>query len=170
NVFLIAQFWSYANDFYTEEQGERLFAIIAVGGSLGTIAGPRISELADTLTLLPMTAALLIGAVTLFNTVERLPRSRDQERRARAPIRGAGGFALVLRDRYLLLIACMLLVVNLVNTTGEFVLADAVREHALDVVPTGAASSPELVEAARREVIKAFYADFFFWMNLASFF
>src|SRR5689334_7482902 len=28
SVFLIAQFWSYANDIYTEEQGKRLFAII----------------------------------------------------------------------------------------------------------------------------------------------
>src|SRR5689334_20696481 len=48
SVFLIAQFWSYANDLYTEEQGKRLFAIIATGGSLGAIFGPRIAKLADT--------------------------------------------------------------------------------------------------------------------------
>ena len=40
NMFLIAQFWSYANDLYTEAQGKRLFAIIGIGGSLGAIAGP----------------------------------------------------------------------------------------------------------------------------------
>src|SRR6266536_6373858 len=27
SVFLVAQFWSYANDLYSEEQGKRLFAI-----------------------------------------------------------------------------------------------------------------------------------------------
>ena len=32
NMFLVAQFWSYANDLYTEEQGKRLFALIAIGG------------------------------------------------------------------------------------------------------------------------------------------
>src|SRR6185369_10636192 len=32
NLFLVAQFWSYANDVYREDQGRRLFAIIALGG------------------------------------------------------------------------------------------------------------------------------------------
>ena len=31
NVFLIAQFWSFANDIYTESEGKRLFAVIAIG-------------------------------------------------------------------------------------------------------------------------------------------
>ena len=33
NVAIIAQFWSFANDVYTEEQGKRLFAIIAFGST-----------------------------------------------------------------------------------------------------------------------------------------
>ena len=44
SIFLIAQFWSYANDIYTQEQGTRLFAIIATGGALGAILGPRIAH------------------------------------------------------------------------------------------------------------------------------
>ena len=42
NIFLVAQFWSYASDLYSEEQGKRLFAIIAIGGSLGAIVGPKL--------------------------------------------------------------------------------------------------------------------------------
>jgi ATP:ADP antiporter, AAA family len=160
NVFLIAQFWSYANDLYTEEEGKRLFAIIAVGGSLGAIAGPRIAALVETFSSLFVAAGILIAALILFNLIERLHGARKQQRQSREPITGAGGFALVLRDRYLLLIGVMLLVANVINTTGEFILSNAVREQAL------AASADEGV---RRELIKSFYSDFFFWVNLVAF-
>jgi len=43
NLFVIAQFWSFANDIYTQEQGKRLFAIVAFGGSLGAIVVPGIA-------------------------------------------------------------------------------------------------------------------------------
>jgi AAA family ATP:ADP antiporter len=33
NLMIIAQFWSFANDVYTPEQGKRLFAIVAFGSS-----------------------------------------------------------------------------------------------------------------------------------------
>ncbi len=39
NLMIVAQFWSFANDLYTKEQGERLFAIVAVGASLGAVLG-----------------------------------------------------------------------------------------------------------------------------------
>jgi ATP:ADP antiporter, AAA family len=57
------------------------------------------------------------------------------------------------------------LVTNLVNTTGEYVLSNAVREHALALVQ----GTGEAAEGQRREIIKAFYSDFFMWVNLASF-
>ncbi len=161
NVFLIAQFWSYATDIYSEEQGKRLFAIIAIGGSLGAIFGPRIAGLADTFTLLAIAALVLVACVGLFNGIERLHDARTLDLAGVAPIRGAGGFSLVLRDRYLLLIACMLLVANLVNTTGEYVLSNAVRDHAMQVAPESA--------DVRRELIKSFYSDFFGWVNLLGF-
>lgn len=176
SVFLIAQFWSYANDLYTEEQGKRLFAIIATGGSLGAIFGPRIAKVADTFTVMLIAAGILVGCVALFNLIERVQRRHAaDEHVAEAPLSGAGGFALVLRDRYLLLIGAMLLVLNLVNTTGEYVLSNAVREHAHAVVPATAhadlvgAARDAALEADRREVIKAFYADFFSWVNLIAF-
>lgn len=160
NVFLIAQFWSYANDLYSEEQGKRLFAIIAIGGSLGAIAGPYVARLADTFSLLVIAAVILIGTLVLFNSIDRLHGGREQSAVAAEPIMGPGGFSLVLRERYLLLIAAMLVITNLVNTTGEFILSNAVREHALAM---------NVDEAARREIIKNFYSDFFLWVNVASF-
>src|SRR5262245_56783274 len=38
NVMVQAQFWSFANDLYTQEQGKRLFAIVGFGATLGGIA------------------------------------------------------------------------------------------------------------------------------------
>ncbi len=169
SVFLIAQFWSYANDLYTEEQGKRLFAIIATGGSLGAIFGPRIAKLADTFTLMIVAAALLLAGLALFNAIEQRNARRGHDHRTTEPITGAGGFTLVLRDRYLLLIACMLLVANLVNTTGEYVLSNAAREHAMALVPVRPNVDDAVIAAERREIIKAFYSDFFLWVNVASF-
>ena len=161
NVFLIAQFWSYANDLYTEEQGKRLFAIIAIGGSIGAIVGPRLATVATTYPLLLLAAAMLAVCVALFNTIERLVTARPRQAElAAAPVASTGGFRLVLTHRYLLLIAAMLIVANLVNTIGEFLLANAVTDHA------AAVAGPD--EAARRELIKDFYADFFFWVNLVG--
>jgi AAA family ATP:ADP antiporter len=173
NMFLVAQFWSYANDLYTEAQGKRLFAIVGVGGAAGAILGPRLAHLADTHGLLLVAGALLAGALALFHAIERRQPGRAAHR-AR-PIDGAGGFALVRRDGYLRWIAALVVVSNLVNSIGEFVLSSAAADHAAAVVPPAAFAGLEgvaraaAIEAARREVIKDLYADFFFWVNLVGF-
>src|SRR5437867_7015821 len=43
NLFATAVFWGFMTDLFTTEQGKRLFGFIAVGGSLGGIAGPIIT-------------------------------------------------------------------------------------------------------------------------------
>jgi ATP:ADP antiporter, AAA family len=159
NMFLVAQFWSYANDVYTEEQGKRLFPIIAIGGSLGAIVGPQLSKLGSTYALLPFAAALLVACIVVFNVVDRA-HDRAGDRAAREPVKSKGGFSLVLHDRYLILIAALVLVAELVKTTGEFVLSSAAIAHAGQVATS---------EDGRREAITAFYADFFFWVNILSF-
>ena len=175
NVFLIAQFWSYANDLYTEDQGQRLFAPIAIGGSIGAVVGPRIAEPIPTIALLPLAGALLAACLVLFNVVERLYGQRETPEVARQPIVGPGGFALILRDRYLLAIAALVLVGELVKTNGEFVLSRTAIAYAASAVPatahaslTGAAHAAAIA-SDRREVIKSFYGNVFFWVNTISF-
>src|SRR5690349_15559532 len=41
NVFVVAQFWSFANDLYSESHGKRLFPAIAIGGSVGSLVGAQ---------------------------------------------------------------------------------------------------------------------------------
>jgi len=176
NLFLIAQFWSYANDVYTEAQGKRLFAIIAIGGSVGAIVGPQLARLASTYALLLWSAALFALALVLFNIVDKVHRhTPGGTRLADAPIDGKGGFALLAENRYILLIAALVLVAELVKTTGEFVLSSAATHHAAQLVPSTAyadlsgAARAAAIQADRREVIKEFYGSFFFWVNLAAF-
>ncbi len=150
NVFLVGQFWSYAADLFTAEQGKRLFGAIGVGASLGALAGPRLAGMVGTWTAMGLAALLFTACLASFLAVERLAARPPAQS---APLDGAGGFSLVRRDRYLLLIAAMLVVANLVNTIGEYILSSAAVEHA-----AGAAD--------KREAIKAFYADFYGWVNL----
>jgi AAA family ATP:ADP antiporter len=172
SVFLIAQFWSYAHDIYSEEQGKRLFAVIAIGGSAGAIVGPQVTELADTFTLMLVAAGILAGCLVLFNLINRraTPASADgstDTKKDQGPTSGPGGFTLIMKDRYLLLIGVMVLIANLVNSLGEFLLSTAAANHAAELIP-GVSSDPA-VSDARREIIKAFYGDFFFWVNLVGF-
>jgi len=160
NVFLVGQFWSYASDVCTEEQGKRLFAAIGIGGSAGAIVGPRLALLADTWTSMMVAAGLIAICLALFAAVEAVGRrQRPASRELAAPLARDGGFALIRRDRYLALIAVLLVVANIVNTIGEFILSRAAIEHA------AAAAG----DAERREMIKAFYASFYSWVNAIGF-
>ena len=44
SLMIIAQFWAFANDVYTKEEGERLFVIVGLGASLGAVAGARVAD------------------------------------------------------------------------------------------------------------------------------
>jgi AAA family ATP:ADP antiporter len=57
---------------------------------------------------------------------ERPDGEGRRERAAAAPLAGIGGFQLVLRSPYLRLIALLFVVLNIVNTTGEYVVSKSV--------------------------------------------
>src|SRR5262249_11965096 len=72
------------------------------------------------------------------------------------------GIGLVLRERYLLLVALLVVLLNWINSTGEFILADIVSRNADAQV---AASGGALGKGA---AIAAFYGDFQFWFPLTG--
>lgn len=43
NLFVVTVFWGFMADMFASEQGKRLFGAIAIGGTLGAIAGPYFS-------------------------------------------------------------------------------------------------------------------------------
>src|SRR5690606_35861677 len=44
SVSMIAQFWSFGNDIYTKDQGERLFPIIGIGATAGGPVGAKVAS------------------------------------------------------------------------------------------------------------------------------
>jgi len=167
---LVAQVWAFANDIYTQEQGRRLFAIIGIGSSLGAIFGAYIAgRLFEPLGPYPMmlvSACLLVLCMVLTAWINHRERFKstvyERERMADPPIKGAGGFQLIMRHRYLLLIALMVLLSNLVNTTGEFILGKTVKMHAQSVIASGSSG------LTQEQYIGEFYANFFFWVNVVG--
>jgi len=172
SLMVIAQLWSFANDLYTPEQGQRLFALIAVGSSLGAIvgawfAGRLLAAGIGVYEMMLIAAVLLLACVGLTAVVQRREQTRIAAIGARMkpqPARslaGRSGFALVMHDRYLLLIAVMLLLMNLVNTSGEYILGRTVKQAAAVALPTG-------TEAELNAFIGGFYADYFTGVNLVG--
>src|SRR5262249_23181697 len=78
NVMVVAQFWAFANDVYTPEQGKRLFPLIGVGSSLGALAGSlRAGHLMETqgpVRLLVGGGAILVICVGLARLIDRSSR------------------------------------------------------------------------------------------------
>jgi ATP:ADP antiporter, AAA family len=197
NLMIIAQFWSFANDLYTRDQGERLFAIVAFGGSLGAVLGSvfagKLIPLIGIPQLLLIAAGLLILAAVLSNVLDGRERARhethlpahlttaeipaatgeyqiqsvDDEKKLTVSMPGIGPgsrkgtFRLVFQDRYLLLIACLALILNWVNTTGEYILGRTVEAAAQAAVAAGSARGLSV-----SEYIGEFYSQFFFAVNL----
>ena len=187
NMMVVAQFWSFANDYYTEEQGKRLFAIIGFGMSAGAVFGGFITKkLIQPLglyQLMLLSAALLIVSLLLtLNAANRKTGPGRSPGELRPPdeekMGGPGGFTLVLKNRYLMLIALMMVLANLVNTTGEYILGAKVkttREEAVAEVVRTPGLSDETFVTARNErqaqvgqAIGDFYAGFFAVVNLVG--
>lgn len=230
NLMVIAQFWSFANDVYTNDEGKRLFPIVAFGASSGAVLGSTLTswliEPLGVYQLMLFAAFLLAVGLVITNLVDTRERKRTETARAEAestagkpaatqevrlesgefkladlkreleaanagaagaasasvgragaallpvhapppappPSSGGGNaFRQVLRNRYLLLIALLILFLNWVNTTGQYILDRTVARAAADAVASGAASALD-----EKAFIGKFYSDFFSVVNLAG--
>lgn len=169
NVLVVAQLWAFANDIYSQSQGERLFPLLGLGSSLGAwvgaVAAKRLIHSAGPYALMTAGAILLILCVVL--TVWIHYRHAGQEAPAirqvvQRPLSKAGGFQLIFHDRYLMLIAALIVLINVVNTSGEFLLSKLVVAEAVRAFP-GAAMA-----VARERFIGEFYGSFFGWVNITG--
>jgi len=178
NLMVVAQFWSFANDVYSKDEGERLFAIVGFGASLGAVVGSRVADrLIDTIgvyELMLVGAAVLIGQLLITNVIDRRETDR-RAARAKAPAAaaaakpaktsGTNGFRMVFQTKYLLLMALMLMLLNWVNTTGEYILGSIVKEQAVQMIADGRANG--LTEG---QLIGDFYSKYFTAVNVLGLF
>ncbi len=167
SVTAIAQFWSFANDVYTQEEGKRLFAIIGVGSSLGAMLGAKIAGWM-VVPLGPynmMLAAAAILVLCLF--VSRIVHAREKDRgddarrkEAMTPPGSRGGMHVIIEDKYLILLALLTLVLNLVNSTGEYILDRTLGE---------AVAAGNMGGLTEKQFYGTFKAEFFFMVNAIGF-
>ena len=156
NVLVISNFWSFATDLFTQEQGKRLFGIIGLGGSAGAIVGALVPGFlkghADVYELMLVAGGGLAVSTAIYAFVDRTPGTpaKTPEQMDRK-----GGFAMVATDRYLRLIAIMLVLATVVNTTGEYVVGSLVEDASRSV-------------ADREAYIASFYSSYYGAVNVVS--
>ena len=163
SVTAIAQFWSLANDLYTPEQGKRLFAIVGVGSSLGAMFGAKIARWIyvplGPYNMMLAAGALLVVCLLIARVIHAREKNRGDKARqkeASAPPGSRGGFKVIIEDKYLILLAALTLILNVVNSTGEFVLDTMIVETAKSGATNGLTVD---------QFIGTFKADFYFWVN-----
>jgi ATP:ADP antiporter, AAA family len=167
SVMMVAQFWSFANDVYSPEQGKRLFAILGIGSSVGAVIGTRIAKSLfpplGPYGLMLLAAAILLVCLSLFWIVHRRTCSSCRERGVSVdpekPFGQAGGFKLLFGERYLMLVGALAIIRNWVNTVGEYVLDRILLQSAPEHTSSTVSFS---------QYVASFKADYFGYVNLVE--
>ena len=142
-----------------------------LAAQFGALAG---AEFTDVMTeRLHANNLLLVGTVLLVITLSFTklmhngvpPESRrvDKREEPRAS-RLLGGFQVVASSRYLTLIALMIVLINWISSTGDFIHRDFVKQHFTAIA--AASAHPE----AAKDLITAYMGKFFFWMIVIQLF
>ncbi|HVT40044.1 MAG TPA: MFS transporter [Gemmatimonadaceae bacterium] len=142
NLFVVSVFWCFMADYFRSEQAKRLFGFVAVGGTLGSIAGSGATAVLashiGTPNLILVSAALLELAVV---AVLQFPARGIAGAGAagapppqQLPIGGSiwAGVTHVVRSPYLLGIAGFLVLLTMGSTVLYFEQADIVRRSFAD--------------------------------------
>lgn len=130
NLFSTMVFWALMADRFASDQGKRLFALVAVGGTLGAIFGPwlagRLAGPLGTPSLLLVSAGFLLAAIALARALVHLRSdqpggtARDSARPADESVRIGGsawtGIRATFASPYLLGIAGYVLLMTVVAT------------------------------------------------------
>ena len=122
-----------------------------------------ILDLVGVYNLLLVAAGILLVSLLLTNYIMSTVDSTLPETTApysdvpKEPEMGKeGALKVVFQNRYLLMIALLMLISNFVNTTGEYILGRGVQETAAEL-----AAAPGAADGADKAYIGKFYADFY---------
>jgi AAA family ATP:ADP antiporter len=167
SLTVIAQFWSYANDIYSKETGKRLFPIIGIGMTAGPLVGSLIAGHLFSIGIPPhqmlhISSILLLVSLACYALANRREKPKAEYELTGKPLKkGGNGFSLVFKSRYISLIALMFILLNIVNTTGEFILGKLVTSRATMLLAQEAITS----EGA---YIGEFYGNYFLGVSIIA--
>jgi AAA family ATP:ADP antiporter len=180
SLLVVAQFWAFANDIYTRDEGKRVFPIIAFGATFGAFAGSMIAgwivKPMGVYQMLLLAAGLLGFCVLLSFVVHEIEVKKTWEKLVKVssyctledllhmqPLKKGGAFNLVLKEHYFFYIALLILLINFVNTNGEYILAKIVTQRAAEAFQSGTTGGLDVTQW-----IGKFYADFNLGVNFLS--
>jgi AAA family ATP:ADP antiporter len=168
SVFITAQFWAFATDTFNVKTGQRIFPMIMAGVSVGGLLGPIIAgslfQTAGPFNIMLITSFILLITIPVISWARNsVPISAQSVYDDLAPKNNhiLGGFNVVMKSRYLLLVAALVVVLNWVNSTGEYILSEMVVSFADNEVANGSILN-------KGEIIAEFYGDFFSTVNAFS--
>ena len=182
NLVVVAQFWGFSNDLYTEEAGKRLFPLIMFGANFGALVGgftaSRILGPLNPYQIMLLTAGMLAICIVLMHVVHNREIKKAKKEGLKTPVPGeepikeeekpleqGGGFRLIFKSRYLIYIAFFILVLNFINTNGEYILLHVANYTATTAIETGQAEGLD-----RDVLIGRFYSNFYTIMNIIAIF
>lgn len=177
NLIIVAQFWGFANDLYTEDEGKRLFPLIAFGATFGGFVGGKITKWLvaplGTFQLMLISGGFLGICILLTWIIHKREVKRaekkvikvSQEKEHEKPLEKGGAFRLVFKSQYLLYIALFVLLLNFVNTNGVYMLDTIAKSAAVKAVETGAIEG-----LTQGQFLTSFFAGFYNIMNLFAMF
>jgi AAA family ATP:ADP antiporter len=133
NLFVVSVFWSFMADLYDSAQSRRLFPVIALGGTVGSIAGPAIARLLPVEQLLFSSIGMLVGAIACAIALGRWARRHpNPERRLAERIIGGNwwaGLRLAMASPFLRQMVALTMLSEAVGTIAYGLNADYIHVH-----------------------------------------
>jgi AAA family ATP:ADP antiporter len=163
---MVALFWSFANDVYSRAEGNRLFPVVAIGATAGAPVGSLVAEELKNWSpyhTMLLTAGLLFVFLALSLVVHFRESGARRLRGEESPapdhaLKSGSAFRYVFQSRYVLLIGFLLLALNVVNTSGELILSNFVRQAASAVAP-----------GHEGPFVQGFYGSYNLWSSIVAF-
>lgn len=178
-VFVVAQFWAFAADVYTDERGKRLMPMVAIGATSGAALGSFLtSTLLDggyiqehyllLVAMIPLAISLILTSI-----VDRResPTKAKKAQPGTEPLpsekSGKTASEIIRASKMLLAVAVITPLFSWVNTNGENLLFWVLQNHVGAEAAAQGLSGTALLGFTSAET-KLFYADFYFWVNVVA--
>ncbi len=134
SVVLVEQFWSLTNTVFVTQEGKRWYGLIATGGLVGGVAGGvSASSLLELMGLntqeLLLVAAAIIGLIFGINLLMHRLQMLREAPTAQPPIIASGGWRALIQNRYVMLIAILLLISQLAQPLVEYQFVKTIEEQ-----------------------------------------
>ena len=134
SVILVEQFWSLTNSIYSEHDGKRWYGLIATGGLVGGVAGGQATDILirqaglQTIDLLLVAVVILLGLVALTLLMKRVGLYQHISMTINDREVEKGSWRAILANRYLKLIALIVLLAQMVAPLVEYQFMSVIEE------------------------------------------